>query len=198
METKPNTRQSILDTAAALFHSQNYADVGIATICSQAGVSKGSFFHFFPSKRDLAIAVLEQFRSHINQTLVASAFTPGKPPLERLESFVTELYVFQKDQAKLYGHMPGCPFGNIILEQANRDELLRQKADSCLRSLGNHFHAAVSDAVQDGSLPAVDEQATADAMLSYIEGIQLMAKARNQPELIQQLGPAITTIRVPL
>jgi len=198
MMTTTDTRQLILDTAAMLFHTQSYSDVGVATICKEAGVSKGSFFHFFPSKQDLGVAVLEQFRENINATLVAKAFSSQYPPLERIQRFVDELYCFQKAQAEQYGHIPGCPFGNIVMEQATQDEVLRAKADGCIRSITNHLRTAVADAVQSGDLPLLDEAATADAMFSYLEGIQLMAKSRNDAELINTLGTAVALIRVPL
>jgi TetR/AcrR family transcriptional repressor of nem operon len=197
MSRTSDTRQHILDSAATLFHTQSYSDVGIAAICKEADVSKGSFFHFFPSKRDLALAVLEQFRENINATLVAKAFSASYPPLERLLRFVDELYRFQKAQTEEHGHLPGCPFGNIVMEQATRDELLRKKADGCIRSIANHLRSAVADAVQSGELPPLDEEATAEAMFAYLEGIQLMAKARNDADLIRQLGPAMISIRVP-
>jgi len=193
-----DTRQQILDTAATLFHTQSYSDVGVATICKQAGVSKGSFFHFFPNKQELGVAVLEQFRENINATLVAKAFSSQYPPLERIQRFVDELYRFQKAQAEQHDHMPGCPFGNIVMEQATQDEVLRAKADGCIRSITNHLRTAVADAVQSGDLPPVDEAATADAMFSYLEGIQLMAKSRNDAEVIKTLGAAVTLIQVPL
>ncbi len=53
------------------------------------------------------------------------------------------------------------------------------------------------NAVQSGDLPRLDEAATAEAMLAYVEGIQLLAKARNDPELIRRLGPVVKSIRVP-
>ena len=196
MIQKIDTRQHILDTASVLFHTQSYAHVGIAMICDRADVSKGSFFHFFQSKRDLALAVMDQFRERINESLIAKAFSPALPPMERLDRFVQELYAFQKAQSDEFGHLPGCPFGNLAMEQATQDEVLRLKADGCLRSLAKHFQSAISDAVQSGTIPPVDEEATADAMLSYVEGIQLVAKARNDPELIRRLGPALKSIRV--
>ncbi len=197
MTQKTDTRQRLVDTAAELFHNQSYSATGVATICGQADVSKGSFFHFFHNKQELALAVMDQFRDQISQTLVARAFSPTIPPLQRLEKFVEELYVFQKAQTDKFGHLPGCPFGNFVMEQATQDEVLRQKAEGCLSSLVNYFRTAISDAVQSGALPPVDEQATAEAMLSYIEGIQLLAKARNDPGVIRRLGKAITSIRVP-
>lgn len=196
MVKKTDTRQQILHTASHLFHTHSYSDVGITAICDQAGVSKGSFFHFFPSKRDLVLEVMEQFLQQINNTLIAKAFSRRHAPMERIDRFVMELYAFQKAQTREYGHLPGCPFGNLAMEQATQDEALRQKTDVCLRSLGSHFETAISEAVQSGTLPPLDEEATAEAMLGYLEGIQLLAKARNDPELIRRLGPAVTSIRV--
>lgn len=198
MTPKTDTRQRILDTAAELFHTQSFDAVGIAAVCEQARVSKGSFFHFFGSKRDLALAVMDQFQERIDETLIAKAFAPKYPPLERLDRFVKELYAFQKAQADEFDHMPGCPFGNMAMEQATQDEVLRKKSDSCLRSLAKHIRSAIADAVQSGALPPVDEAATAEAMLAYVEGIQLLAKARNDPGLIRRLAPALKTICVPL
>ena len=197
MMQKADTRQRILDTASTLFHTRSYDAVGIAVVCDQAGVSKGSFFHFFASKRDLALAVMDQFRERIDATLIAKAFSPKQPPMKRLDLFVKELYAFQKAQTAEFGHVPGCPFGNMAMEQATQDEALRQKVDACLRSLAKHIRVAISDAVQSGAFPPVDEEATAEAMLGYVEGIQLLAKARNDPELIRRLGPAMKSIRVP-
>lgn len=198
MTQKTDSRQRILDTASELFLSRSYDAVGIALVCDQAGVSKGSFFHFFGSKRDLALAVMDQFQERIEETLVAKAFSSTQPPLERLDRFVKELYAFQKAQTDKFGHTPGCPFGNLAMEQATQDEVLRKKVDGCLRSLAKHIRVAISDAVQSGAFPPVDEEATADAMLGYLEGIQLLAKARNDPGLIRRLGPAVKSIRMPL
>ena len=197
MAERIDTRQHILDTASMLFHTNSYADIGVAKVCDRAGVSKGSFFHFFPTKRDLALAVIDQFRERFASKLIAEAFAPSIAPLERFDRFVDGLYSYQKVQTAETGHMPGCPFGNLVTEQGTRDEILRKKIDGVLRSIVNHFRAAVSDAVQAGSLPAVDEEATAESMLGYLEGILLMAKARNDPEMIRRLGPAVKSIRVP-
>jgi TetR/AcrR family transcriptional repressor of nem operon len=194
---RTDTRQHILNTASVLFHTHSFAEVGVAKVCAQAGVSKGSFFHFFPSKRDLMLAVMDQFREHFAGTLIAQAFASPVPPLERIDQFVEGLYTFQKAQFEEFGHLPGCPFGNLIMEQATQDELLRQKAERILCSIANQLRIAVADAIQDGELPPVDEEATAEAMLGYLEGIQLLAKARNDPELIRRLGPAVKSIRVP-
>ena len=118
--------------------------------------------------------------------------------MDRLDSFIKTLYEIQKTYVTDTGHLPGCPFGNMALEQATQDEVIRKKVDECLMGLVQPFRRVVSDAVKNGDMPEVDEEATADAMLSYIEGIQLIAKARNDAEVIQKLGPGIKSIRIPV
>lgn len=193
---KTDTRENILDTAATLFHARSYASVGLAEICARAGVSKGSFFHFFPSKRHLAIAVMDLFHRQVDKTILTKCFSPTLPPMARLDCFVRELYTFQKVLAADLGHVPGCPFGNLAMEQATQDEILREKVDGCLRSVAKHIQTALSEAVIGGEFPPVDTRATAEAMLAYVEGIQLLAKARNDPELISRLGPALKSIQL--
>lgn len=197
MAGRTDTRKQIVEAASALFHARSYTAVGVSAVCEQAGVSKGSFFHFFESKRDLALAVIDAFQDRIGETVLTDAFSGGVAPLQRLERFVNALYAFQKAWAKQLGHVPGCPFGNIAMEQATQDEVLRQKVDGCLRAVADHLRTAVADAVASGAIEEVDVDATAEAMLAYVEGVQLLAKTRNDPELIRQLGPAITSIRVP-
>ncbi|MCU7919528.1 MAG: hypothetical protein KZQ95_14405 [Candidatus Thiodiazotropha sp. (ex Epidulcina cf. delphinae)] len=58
------------------------------------------------------------------------------------------------------------------------------------------FHQTLEQAVEDGEIPPLDTEATATAMLAYLEGVILLAKTRNDPEVVQILGPAIKTIRI--
>jgi len=196
MTKNTDTRQLILDTAATMFHNQSYNTVGVAAICKQANVSKGSFFHFFKSKQDLALEVLEHFQILISKQLINKAFLSSISPMQRFDIFINELFNFQQLQTQTHGHMPGCPFGNMAMEQSTQDEVLREKSAACLDQLASHFQTALSDAINTGALSSLDIEASADAMLSYIEGVQLLAKARNSPELILKLGPAMKLIRI--
>ncbi len=53
------TRERLLQTAFQLFHEQGYHATGVATILREAGVNAGSMYHFFSSKDDLLLKVLE-------------------------------------------------------------------------------------------------------------------------------------------
>lgn len=196
MNPETDTRSRILATAREMFHSRSYADVGIQEICAGAKVQKGSFYHFFPSKQDLAMAVIDDMADDWAHGFVAEAFDQNLPPLERLDYMIDAAYYWQKAAKDIEGRMPGCLFGNLALEMSTRDEVMRAKLNAVFDKAMDKFRLALDEAVAAGALSAMDTTATATAMLAYLEGIILLAKARNEPEVILVLGPAIKTLRI--
>ncbi|HBS26529.1 MAG TPA: TetR/AcrR family transcriptional regulator [Gammaproteobacteria bacterium] len=196
MLAESNTRDRILGTARELFHARSYTDVGVKEICEIAAVQKGSFYHFFPSKRDLALAVIEDMANEWSDGFVAEAFDPNLPPMERLDFIIDAAYYWQKAAKDIEGRVKGCLFGNLALELSTRDEILRAKLIAVFNRTKDQFRVALEQAVETGAIAALDTEATASAMLAYFEGIILLAKTRNDPDVIQRLGPAIKTLRI--
>ena len=197
MDASIDTRQRLLDSAQALIYASSYHQVGVQQICAHAGVRKGSFYHFFPSKQELALAVLDQTHTLMQDTLINKAFAPDLPPLARIERFFTSLYDFHKQVKKNTGYVLGCPFGNIGCEMSTQDEALRSKVDSILSAAEAPFATALDEAFANGELPAMDTAAAARALFAYTEGIVLYAKTRNDPELIRDLGKRALQLLVP-
>jgi TetR/AcrR family transcriptional repressor of nem operon len=198
MHPATDTRSRILATAREMFHSRSYADVGIQEICTQAKVQKGSFYHHFPSKHDLAMAVIDDMADDWAHGFVAEAFDPMLAPVERLDYLVDAAYYWQKAAADIEGRMPGCLFGNLVLEMSTRDEVMRAKLKAVFDRAKARFRATLDEAVAVGALAPMDTEASASAMLAYLEGIILLAKASNDAEVIRVLGPAIKTLRIEL
>ena len=198
MITETGTRTRILATAREMFHSRSYADVGIQEICEAARVQKGSFYHYFPSKRELALAVIDDVADDWANGFMAEAFDPNLPPLERLDYLIDAAYYWQEASRDTEGRIPGCLFGNLALEISTRDDVMRSRLNAVFNKARDRFKSTLEEAVQSGSLAAMDTEATAMAMLAYLEGIILLAKARNDPGLIQRLGPAVKTLRIEL
>ncbi|MCU7885171.1 MAG: TetR/AcrR family transcriptional regulator, partial [Candidatus Thiodiazotropha sp. (ex Lucinoma annulata)] len=186
----------ILATARELFHGRSYADVGIKEICTLAKVQKGSFYHFFPSKQELAMAVIDDMSDDWAHGFVAEAFDEALPPIERLDYMVDAVYYWQKAAKNAEGRMPGCLFGNLALEVSTRDEVLRARLNAVFEKASARFHEALEQAVELGEMPPLDTAATATAMLAYLEGVILLAKTRNDPDVVRILGPAIKSIRI--
>lgn len=196
MNRECDTRQRIVDGARDLIYGRSYHDVGVAEICARAGVKKGSFYHFFPSKQELSLAVIDEMRVGIAAGVLSPALAPDVAPMQRLERFVDKLYDFQRLAASASGHLSGCPFGNLALELATSDEVIRKRLQSVFADIESRFASVLEEAVAAGDIDEIDTAATARAMLAYVEGILLMAKTANDPELIRQLGHALPGIRI--
>lgn len=192
-----DTQQRIIDAARELIYARSYADVGVAEICESAGVQKGSFYHFFPSKRDLTLAVLDAHYVSFKEQLLDRAFVTDIAPLARLERFAKLVYEFQKQVSQAAGRVLGCPAGNLANEMASHDEPIRERIDQIFQKIQVHVAQLLKEASKAGELPGVNIDATAQAMFAYFEGVMMMAKTRNDPEVLRRLLPAMAQIRIP-
>jgi TetR/AcrR family transcriptional repressor of nem operon len=196
MNAEPDTRSRILAIAREMFHGRSYADVGIQEICEGAKVQKGSFYHFFPSKQELAMAVIDDMADDWAHGFVAEAFDQNLPPLERLDYMIDAAYYWQKAAKDIEGRMPGCLFGNLALEMSTRDDVMRAKLNAVFEKAKDKFRVTLDEAIAAGTMAPMNTECTATAMLAFLEGIILLAKSRNDPDVILRLGPAIKTLRI--
>jgi TetR/AcrR family transcriptional repressor of nem operon len=196
MTAQTDTYDRILNAARELIHARSYADVGVAAICEQAQVKKGSFYHFFPSKQQLTLAVLDSYFVDMKTHLVDVVMQSGLAPLARLNKLAELAYTAQSQIKQSTGHLLGCPFGNLASELSTQDEVIRKKIDNLFSKLQQGFQQILVEAVASGDCPPLDIPATAQAMFAYFEGVMLLAKTHNDPEILRQLLPAMAQIRI--
>ena len=182
-----DAKEKLLNSALNLIYARSYADVGVQELCEHAGVKKGSFYHFFPSKRDLTIAALDRQWEIARRTVWEPAFSMHLSSLKRIERCFDLFYEHQCGMKARTGQVRGCPFGNLALELSTQDEAIRRKVDRIFREVAAYLERALRDAVAAGEIPDQDVGTTAQALVAYMEGVLLLAKTRNDPELIKRL-----------
>lgn len=185
-------------SARDLFFQRSFEDVGVKEICDEAGVQKGSFYHFFASKQALTLAVLDEFLLELKHEIFEKAFLPHLTPLQQLQRYVEAVYQFQLKTQQQSGKTLGCPYGNMAAEMSTRDEPIRHKIEKVFAEVMSAIQATLDQAVAQGEITALDTEATAIAMFSFMEGLMLMAKNQNDPELIRRIGPGMLSLRVEL
>jgi len=150
-----DTYERILTAARELIHARSYADVGVAAICEQAKVKKGSFYHFFPSKQELTLAILDSLFVETKEQLFDQVLKKSDlPPLVRLQKLGAAFYTVQSQIKTQTGHVPGCPIGNLASEMSTQDETIRRKIDSIFQKLQSAFQQILTEAVAIGDSPA--------------------------------------------
>ena len=185
-----DAREKLLAVAFDLIYENSYGSVSVDHICGRARVNKGSFYHFFPSKSNLAVEAYEE-NWRERQPELDQIFSPQIPPLERLERWCKNISDRQRQKAEKYGHVCGCPYTSLGTELATQDEKIRAKAQELMDRYIRYVESALMDAKRQG-LAAVTNPATeARRVYSTILGMLLQAKIRNDLRVLQDLAPAI-------
>jgi TetR/AcrR family transcriptional repressor of nem operon len=183
-----DAKERLIETAAALMHARGVNDVGVQEICATAGVQKGSFYHFFKSKDDLAAAAIDKHWSDARNQFWRLAFGEDVAPLDRIRRFFQMAYFYFKQAHEEGTGISGCPFGNAALEMAAHNDAISEKVSLVFSDATSFFQKAIEDAARRGDISVQDPQQSAEALWAYYEGILVIAKARRDPEVIRRLG----------
>jgi len=181
-----DTKQKLVDTALELIWKSSYGSVSVDDICKAADVKKGSFYHFFPSKVDLALAAMEETVSAFQSNL-DEIFSAGKNPVARFERYADFIYEQQVEAAAKYGHVCGCPTASLGSEMACQEDRIRQKFDEIASNKKRYFESALRDMIAEGALPTkTDVKTKADEVYAYMLGQLMMARIQNNLEPLKR------------
>lgn len=186
MGRQSDARQRILDAASELFGKRGYSSIGVAEICSVAGVQKGSFYYFFPSKQALALEVINAHWVKQRAQWIGILTAPDTVS-ERLRKLFVATEQVQTDALSGSGSVTGCLFGNLALEVSAQDDPVRMRLQEIFDEQVEIIQAAIDEAVKAGELGPVDPYGTAKAIVAQIEGMVLFAKLFNDPAQLDQL-----------
>ncbi|HMP82237.1 MAG TPA: TetR/AcrR family transcriptional regulator [Verrucomicrobiota bacterium] len=188
-----DAKEKLLEVAFHLIWDSSYGGVSVDQICERAGVNKGSFYYYFGSKADLAVAAYDEHWKQ-RQPELDRLFSAQIPPLERLTRWCESAYERQKEKANKFGHVCGCPYASIGVEVATQDDKIRAKAEELIARGTKYVETAIAEAQREGSLPAGDAKQMAQQAYSFVLGALLRAKIQNDVEVLRDLAPTVMAI----
>ncbi len=189
-----DAKEKLLDVAFQLIWDSSYGSVSVDQICERAKVNKGSFYHFYGTKADLAVAAYEDHWRQ-KQPNMDRIFSAQVPPLERISGWCNYVYEGQKLKAAEFGRVCGCPYGSIGSEIATQDDKIREKAQEILGRSTRYIESALGDAKREGAIPAdTDPKRSAQKILSLVMGSMMQAKIQNDVEILRDLEPSVMAI----
>ena len=173
-----DARERLMKAVRELIWTGSYGSTTIDQICERAGVKKGSFYYFFDSKCDLAVAALdEDFQKR--RVELDAIFSPTVPPLDRVRNYCEFGYRLQAELKKECGVVLGCPLCTLGAEVSTQDEKLRLKIQEILHYKSKYIETAIRDADAAGLIKAPDAAAKTRMVRAYVEGLLTQARIQN-------------------
>lgn len=182
-----------MDAVLELLWTGSYGSTTIDLICEKAGVKKGSFYYFFASKADLAVAALDaEFKE--KRAELDAMFSATVPPLERLRNLCEVAYRRQAEAQKQFGRVLGCPLFTLGSEVSTLEPELRAKVEEILECHAKYIASAIREAHSAGLVDAADAEAKARTLRAYYEGLLTQARINNDVEILRELAPGLFAI----
>lgn len=150
-------KQQLVDAAMALFAERGYSATRIVDICERAGVAKGLFYWYFPTKLDLFTELVRSMRHRLRRAQ-AEAMDPAADALTRIGQGTVASVRFMADHASY--------FAFVDVERTDPDiaDALRSGSNVYL----DDVRALVEEAQRDGAIPDADPRLLALGVLGAV------------------------------
>lgn len=177
------SRTRLLDAALHVIRTKGYAATTVDAICHEAGVTKGSFFHHFKSKDDLALGAIAHWRAVTEGFFAAAPYHQPHDPLKRLLGYLDFRSAILSGELANYT----CLLGTLVQETYDTHPAIRA---ACDQALSSHIASLSRDVQAAKELYAPDASWSAESVGSFIQSVLqgsfIFAKARQGPEIIRE------------
>jgi len=178
-----DSKARLLDAALFVIRAQGYAGTTIDDICHRAGVTKGSFFHHFKSKEQLALSAVNHFATATDEMFAAAAFHELSDPLERVFGYVDLRAEMLTGDLADYT----CLLGTMVQETYATHPEIRA---ACNEALSSHVASLTTDleAARKRYVPRAAWSAESVGLFiqTVLQGSFIFAKSRDSPKVARE------------
>jgi len=121
--TKESTKTLLLEKGTEIMLEKGYNNTGIMEVLQSTGVPKGSFYHYFESKEDFGLQIINHFDQASKEKFRTTLLNQSLTPLARLKAYCDlgiEHFLSQKCRK-------GCLISNLSQEMADQSEIFRAR-----------------------------------------------------------------------
>lgn len=181
--TTKSAREKLLEAAFQLIRTKGYTSTTVDDLCELAGVTKGTFFHYFETKETLAVAAAQHWSLVTGHFFKTALYHNHKDPLDRFLAYID----FRKEL--LRGKLPDftCLVGTMVQEAYDTHPEIRK---ACMESIVGHAHTLEHDIEQAKKLYLPKAKWSAKALALHtqavIQGSFILAKACGSADVASQ------------
>ncbi len=180
--TRTRTRQKLIEAGSEIFAELGFNNTGINTVLSRARVPKGSFYHYFSSKQDFGLAVIDDFAKQHSEVLTMLMSNQAVSPLQRMRNYLEYCLKTLIE----YKFRRGCIIGNLSQELAAQNADFRHCLAAVFEEWKQHYMSCLEAAIQAGELDQqADCEQLAELLLTGCQGAMLMGKVKQSAKPMQ-------------
>jgi TetR/AcrR family transcriptional repressor of nem operon len=188
-----DARERLMQAVTELIWHGSYGNTTIDQICEKAGVKKGSFYYFFASKAEVAVAALDA-NWQCQKPELDAIFSPTVSPLDRIQKFCERGFQKQTELKKQCGCVLGCPLFTLGAEVCNQEITLHAKIKEILGQYHRYIESAIQEADRSGLIVAPDAGSKARMLFAYFQGLLTQARILNDVEVLREMPQGIWSI----
>jgi len=170
-----SSREKLLDVAFDEIYYNGYYSTSVDKILNKASMNKGSMYHFFKSKKELALAVIkERVYDYIENKYMVL--------LKHDENIIEELLKLIKDR-KNFDFVCGCKVNNLVQELSSKDKEFKTALEIVYFRFEKIIEEVLSKAIQNKEIQHDDVKVLAMYVVASIEGCLVTAKKSHNADM---------------
>ena len=171
------SKEHLVECSARLFLKNGYNATGINQILSEAGMTKGSFYFYFTSKKELAIEVAKYYNNKILNWIFDASV--GRK-WEAFAAEVTNILIGRAANKEIFG----CPIAVLGMETAFMEPDVTTTYYNSLLNLRNLF----KDVIERTGYSGQDAELLADRAFALYEGYLLLYRVSKDARDLEKLS----------
>ncbi|SDL98769.1 TetR/AcrR family transcriptional regulator [Bacillus sp. OK048] len=181
-------KQEIIRIAREVIHSKGYQATSVSDIMAATNIGKGQFYHYFQSKHDLGLVIVEDLVKDWEGQLIIGILKTSDAPVTKLNRMLQWVETSHAEMEIKYG----CAMGNLAIEMSVQDEEFRVK----IKEFFNHWVNSVTDIltemIENHQLDeSINPKKNAESIVAMIEGGILLMVNRQNIQVLQNIFEVI-------
>ena len=182
-KTDSAKRVKLLEAAQRLMLAKGFTATSVEEICEAAGVTKGSFFHYFASKENLGKAVLDYFMTTMLKAVSDSPYFRKNDPLERVYGYIDFMIEISRDPER----QSGCLLGNFSQVLSDTHPDIRALCSGHFTWWAETLRHELDEANKRHKIKkSVDARVLAEHFIALFEGSLMLAKTHHDIGIIER------------
>jgi TetR/AcrR family transcriptional repressor of nem operon len=172
---KTGARQKLLAAALSLVREKGYSSTSVDELCAHAGVTKGAFFHHFPSKDALAVAAANHWSTITGALFETAPYHKHSEPLDRVLGYLDFRRALLKGEIAEFT----CFVGTMVQEVYGTNPEIRAACEACISGHAAKVEADIAEAMKRYRIRAAwTAESLALHTQAVLQGAFILAKAR--------------------